>query len=143
MKKTFGKFDFMQFAGNVAGAIAAKVVVSKLPIQNNYIKSAAPIVLGAFLMSNKNKMIAAAGTGMVAVGGAQLVSTFVPGISGMLGLEDNSFLGAPAGNVLEGFDDISGMDDINGIRSHYMHGAAGNVLDGTDEYIAGDTDYMA
>jgi hypothetical protein len=135
MKKMFGKFDFMAFAGNVAGAIAAKVVVSKLPIQNNYIKSAAPIVLGAFLMSNKNKTISAVGTGMVAVGGAQLVTAFVPGISGMLGMEDNSFLGAPAGNVLEGFDDISGMDDIGA--------ASGNVLDGTDEYIAGDTDYMA
>ena len=135
MKKVFGKFDFMQFAGNVAGAIAAKVVVSKLPIQNNYIKSAAPIVLGAFLMSNKNKMIAAAGTGMVAVGGAQLVSSFVPGIAGMLGMDDSSFLGAPAGNVLEGFDDISGMDDIGA--------AAGNVLEGNDEYIAGDDVYMA
>lgn len=132
----FGKFDFMAFTGNVAGAIAAKVVVSKLPIQNNYIKSAAPIVLGAFLMSNKNKMIAAAGTGMVAVGGAQLVSTFVPGISGMLGLGEDNFLGAPAGNVLEGFDDISGMDDS-------IEGAAGDVLDGTDEYIAGDDSYMA
>ena len=138
MKKMFGKFDFMAFTGNVAGAIAAKVVVSKLPIQNNYIKSAAPIVLGAFLMSNKNKMIAAAGTGMVAVGGAQLVSSFIPGISGMLGLGENDFLGAAAGDVLEGFDDISGLDDMDMIGE-----AAGNVLDGTDEYIAGSDDFMA
>jgi len=135
MKKMFGKFDMTAFAGNVAGAIAAKVVVSKLPIQNNYIKSAVPVLLGAFLMSNKNKMISAAGTGMIAVGGAQLVSSFVPGIAGILGMDDMNFLGAPAGNVLEGFDDISGMDDIGA--------AAGNVLDGTDEYIAGDTDFMA
>ena len=138
MKKMFGKFDFMAFTGNVAGAIAAKVVVSKLPIKNNYIKSAAPIVLGAFLMSNKNKMIAAAGTGMVAVGGAQLVSSFVPGISGMLGLGEDNFLGAAAGNVLEGFDDISGFDDMENIGQ-----AAGDVLDGTDEYIAGSDDFMA
>lgn len=81
-------------------------------------------------------MIAAAGTGMVAVGGAQLVSTFVPGIAGMFGIDDNNFLGAPAGNVLEGFDDISGMDDS-------IEGAAGNVLEGSDDYIAGDSDFMA
>lgn len=137
--KMLKKFDFMQFAGNVAGAIAGKVVVSKLPIQNNYVKSAVPVVLGALLMSNKNKMIAAAGTGMVAVGGAQLVSNFVPGLSGFMG-ETTDFLGlgAPAGNVLEGFDDeLSGFDDeVSGT-------AAGNVLDGTDEYIAGDDTYMA
>jgi len=135
MKKMFGKFDFMAFTGNIAGAIAAKVVVSKLPIQNNYIKSAVPVLLGAFLMSNKNKTIAAAGTGMLAVGGAQLVSSFIPGISGMLGIDDMNFLGAASGNVLEGFDDISGYDDMNG--------ASGNVLEGSDEYIAGDNDFMA
>ena len=154
------KFDVMQFAGNIAGAIAAKVVISKLPIQNNLIKNVAPIVLGAILSGTKNKTISGAGLGMVAVGGAGLVGTLVPTIAGFtgdvlngtddymagtddymagddyVGADDVTYLSGASGNVLDGLD-----DNLSG-ASYYNRGSR-NVLNGPDEYIAGADEYMA
>jgi hypothetical protein len=75
------KVDFMSIGGNIVGAIASKVLVSKLPIQNNLIKSVAPIALGVFLSGNKNSFIKNAGLGMIAVGGSEVVKTLVPGLN--------------------------------------------------------------
>lgn len=145
------KLDPIILGGNIVGAIAAQIVVSKLPIQNNLIKSAAPIAIGVFLSGNKNKLIAAAGTGMASVGGANLVKTLIPGISGLTGSNDpyiaeDDFptLGAASGNVLDGMYDVQDSENMLGA-------ASGNVLSGPyatingagDTYIAGDDEILA
>jgi len=130
------KLEPMTIAANIAGAIAAQVVVSKLPIKNDLIKSAAPIAIGIFLSGNKNKMIASIGNGMAAVGGANLVKVIVPGIAGLTG-ENDTYIAA---------DDFPTLDGASG---GVLDGAAGDTLTGeyspyatingpNDSYIAGD-----
>ena len=132
------KIDFMSIGGNIAGAIASKILVSKLPIQNNLIKSVAPIALGVFLSSNKNAFIRNAGLGMIAVGGSEVVKSVIPGLAGasgdVLSGDDFPMLEGASGDVLSG--DGSYYATINGdSSSDYMAGA--------DEYIAGADDFMA
>lgn len=145
------KLDPMVLGGNIIGAIAAQIVVSKLPIQNNLIKSAAPIALGVFLSGNKNKLIAAAGTGMASVGGANLVKTLIPGISGLTGSNDpyiaeDDFptLGAASGNVLDGMYDVQdGENMLSGASGDVLSGAWATINGAGDAYIAGDDEVLA
>ena len=139
------KLDPMSIAGNIVGAIAAQVVVSKLPIQNNLIKSATPIALGIFLSGNKNKLIAAAGTGMASVGGANLVKTLVPGIAGICGsddpyiaADDYPMLTGAAGNVLDGTYDV-----LDGASGNVLSGAWATINGAGDAFIAGDDTVVA
>lgn len=70
--------------GLVGGGIGANLFATKLTfIQNDKMRAGAPILLGLLLMGSKNKMLANAGMGMIAVGGAKLVGTFVPALSGV------------------------------------------------------------
>jgi len=137
------KVDFMSIGGNIVGAIASKVLVSKLPIQNNLIKSVAPIALGVFLSGNKNNFIKNTGLGMIAVGGSEVVKTLVPGLAGMsefLGQDDFPMLEGASGDVLSG-DVLSG----NGGYYATINGdsTSADFMAGTDEFIAGSDDYMA
>jgi hypothetical protein len=134
------KIDFMSIGGNIVGAIASKILVSKLPIQNNLIKSVAPIALGVFLSSNKNSFIKNAGLGMIAVGGSEVVKTLIPGLAGLTGAsgdvlsgDDFPMLEGASGDVLSG--DGGYYATINGDSADYMAGA--------DEFIAGADDFMA
>lgn len=145
------KLDPMILGGNIIGAIAAQIVVSKLPIQNNLIKSAAPIAIGVFLSGNKNQLIAAAGTGMASVGGANLVKTLIPGISGLTGSNDpyiaeDDFptLGAASGNVLDGMYDVQDSENmLSGASSDVLSGAWATINGAGDAYIAGDDEVLA
>jgi hypothetical protein len=137
------KVDFMSIGGNIVGAIASKVLVSKLPIQNNLIKSVAPIALGVFLSGNKNNFIKNAGLGMIAVGGSEVVKTLVPGLAGMsefLGQDDFPMLEGASGDVLSG-DVLAG----NGGYYATINGdsTSADFMAGTDEFIAGADDFMA
>lgn len=84
------KFDFkkigMKAAGLGAGAVVASVVSAKVPFVANLnpkIQGAAKIVLGALLPSFvKNEFIGHMGDGMIAQGAGQLVSSFMPAVSG-------------------------------------------------------------
>lgn len=58
-----------------AGAIAAGFVSSKIPVENDKVKAAAPLLLGVFLMTRKGIM-ADLGAGMVAGGALKLAQTF-------------------------------------------------------------------
>lgn len=149
MKRTKkSKFDFMMFAGSVGGAIVARIVTSKLPIQNAMVKNLVPVGLGAFLMNNKNSMLQAAGSGMVAVGGAGLVTSFIPGISGLMtdvvngvGADDFLIEGVGAEDAPFMIDGV-GAESFNvGFNSRI----AGNtdVINGGDEFIAGSEEFIA
>jgi hypothetical protein len=139
--------DFMSIGGNIAGAIASKILVSKLPIQNNLIKSVSPIALGIFLSNNKNAFIRNAGLGMIAVGGSEVVKTIVPGLSGASG----DVLSGASGDVLSGDD----FPMLEGYHGHHMAGdgsyyatingdsTSADYMAGTDEFIAGADDFMA
>ena len=110
--------------GIVGGAVAAKYVTAKLlPNVDSKIKSAGVIALGAIVMPKvlKGELGKALGNGMVAVGGANLVSEFLPGIGAMETIEfpvqvgevpDN--ISVIAGDEVMAGDDLSvmaGMDD--------------------------------
>lgn len=133
------KFNFSSFAGAIGGAIVSKVIIKKLPIGNDLVKSIIPIAVGAFMSSSKNEIMKGAGFGMIAVGGGNLVSSIVPSIAGA------------SGGILDGIFDfstpltMSGADEIM-----FLNGTASTTLDGEEEigsddtYIAGDGNaYMA
>lgn len=137
-RRTVGrsKFDLSTFAGTIAGAIVSKILIKKLPMQSELIKSLIPVAAGAFLSTNKNRMLAGAGLGMMAIGGGALVGTLVPSI------------GAAAGGVLDGIFDTFSSDPQMGATEEimYLNGASPGVLDGTAEEMAGvgsDDSYIA
>ena len=129
MKKI--KAQLMPAAGLIGGGVAANVVSSKLLSKLTFIpdnfKPAVPIVLGIILSSNKNKMLANVGAGMVAVGGAKLIGGFVPSINGIT----ESDIAGMYDNISISEDDINGAGDV-------LNGA-GDVLNGMEDgNIAGD-----
>jgi hypothetical protein len=139
------KFDVMSFAGTVTGAIVARVVTSKLPIQNNLVKNAVPVAIGAFLMNQRNPFMASAGTGMIAAGGSGLVASFIPGISGLLNTEVVNGVGE-FDLTLDGVgaEDAPMLIDGVGMDVDFNSRIAGNdVINGTDEFIAGSDEFMA
>ena len=94
----------------IAGGVAANLTksLSGKFIQNEKLRAAAPLILGILLASTKGKMKELS-NGMIAVGGANLVGSFVPSLAG---IEDIDLSGIEY-PVLA--DDISGdYDVING-----------------------------
>jgi len=136
-KSRKSKFNVMEFAGTIGGAVIGKVVTAKLPIQNNLIKNLVPVVVGAFLTSNKNKTISAAGYGMIAAGGTGLVSTLVPNISGLM---------VPVVNGIDplALDGVGAEDEPMMLSGQdYPQVANDNRIAGSEEYIAGSDEFMA
>lgn len=82
LKKSVG-----QVPGLVVGGVAANYVGKLVPIENETIKSAAPLVVGILLLGQKG-MLASVGAGMVAAGGANLAKSFGIGDDTMDGYED-------------------------------------------------------
>jgi hypothetical protein len=62
-------------AGLVGGAVAAGFVTKVVPIGNDKIKAAAPILVGLLLMGKKG-ILGSLGAGMVAGGGLKLAQSF-------------------------------------------------------------------
>ena len=78
-----GKANIQATLGIIAGAIAGRLVAKKLlPNVDERIKNAGVVVLGAAVFPNLNKgeLGKAIGNGMVAVGGAGLVGSFIPAL---------------------------------------------------------------
>ncbi len=116
-----------------AGAVGAKFLknIAGKMIANEKLRAAAPLVLGLILCGSKKTE--KVGIGMVAVGGADLVGTFIPALNGIEdmdlsgifdGLGDgdgmdgtlNDDLGMDVGDLdvggtLNGFDDVGGYDE--------------------------------
>lgn len=106
----------MDSAGLIAGGVAAGYVSKVVPIENEKIKAAAPIIAGVLLMQQKG-ILGQVGAGMVAGGGAKLAESF--GIGAMPDMDDeiegifdeDEIEGLE--DEIEGYDDeIEGMDDI-------------------------------
>lgn len=137
MKKSRSKFNIMEFAGTIGGAVVGKVVSAKLPIANNTIKNLVPVAIGAFLSTNKNRTLAAAGYGMIAAGGAGLVSSLVPTISGLM---------VPVVNGIDemALDGVGAEDEpIYLSGQDYPEALNDNRIAGNEEYIAGTDEFMA
>lgn len=136
-RSTKSKFNVMEFAATIGGAVVGKIVTAKLPIQNNLIKNLVPVAVGAFLVTNKNKTISALGTGMIAAGGAGLVSTMVPNISGLM---------VPVVNGIDplALDGVGAEDEplfLSG--QEYPETDNDNRIAGDSEFIAGSDEFMA
>jgi len=100
------KGALMTAVGVIGGAIAGKMVMKLIPLDDERIKAAIPLVAGFFAAGQKNDVIKGAGFGMMAVGGMSLASAFIP----QIGEAISEPLGAP---TLE--DDevifLNGVDD--------------------------------
>lgn len=85
--------------GLAVGGIGAGYVGKFLPIGNEKIKAAAPLILGV-LLSGQKGILSAVGKGMIAAGGANLARTF-----GIGGTNAPTLIGE-----IEDFE-VSGIDD--------------------------------
>ena len=73
-KKTGLTSKLLPAAAIGAGAVAAGFVSSKIPVENDKLKAAAPLALGIFLMTRKG-IVADLGAGMVAGGALKLAQS--------------------------------------------------------------------
>lgn len=108
LKKSVGKT--LPIVGGAIGARFIKNIAGKM-IANDKIKAAAPLVAGILLMGAKSETMKGVGAGMVAVGGADLVGTFIPSLAGIEDMDLSGIFGDPlnAPDVK-----ISGGDPLNG-----------------------------
>jgi len=77
------KNTLQKSAGLIGGAVAARKAGSVIPVQNETVKKSIPFVLGLVLSGQRGELVKDLGYGMIAQGGADLLSSFVPGISGI------------------------------------------------------------
>ena len=103
----------MDSAALIAGAVGAGYITKFVPVQNEKVKAAAPILVGMFLMNQKGPL-ANVGMGLVAAGGANLAKSF-------------------------GIGEIGDMGDIAGILDEMNIHGNDSVLSGTDSVI-GDSE---
>lgn len=144
-KKSKMKLPIQEVLGVVAGAVAAGVVTKfvndKLPNIPNSVKSIIPIGVGVFLAGNKNTILRGAGFGMVAKGGADLASAFIPNLAGVDDLfisnpADQSILSLPADQSL-----LSGNEESIGeefIGEEFI----GEDISGDEAIMMGADDFM-
>lgn len=108
----------MDIAGVTVGAIIAKQVGKLLPNLNPKVAAAGKVALGVALpMFVKSPIMKSIGNGMLAVGGVELVGSFVPALAGdddvvlLSGLDE---IGGMDISEINGLDEIGGMDEIGG-----------------------------
>ena len=121
-----GSAGFGTIAGIVAGAVAGRWVAksSMVPIENEKIKNAAVLALGAFLPKWwKGEMGKAVANGMIAAGGVGLVGSFVPALAGT---DDTIEFPVTVGEIPDNLSVIAGGDSV-------MAGDDLQVLAGMDE----------
>jgi hypothetical protein len=70
-------------AGLVAGGVASNLVAKNVPIANEQVKKALPLLVGAYLSTMSNSMIRNAGYGMIAVQGTAIAKGFLPTLAGV------------------------------------------------------------
>jgi hypothetical protein len=128
MKRTTkSKINVPSILGIVGGAVVAgiakKTLETKAPNLPAVVRGLLPVGLGIFLSMQKNEIVKGAGLGMIAKGGLDLASAFIPGIGAaevddlflsasddmddfMSLPADQSILSLPADQSI-----LSGMDD--------------------------------
>lgn len=116
----------MDIAGITIGALLAKQVGKLLPKLDPKIGSAGKVALGVALpMFVKNPFAKAVGNGMLAVGGVELIGSFVPGLAGdddvvlLSGIDD---IGGMDISEINGLDDIGGIDEIGAMDISEING---------------------
>lgn len=96
-----------KFAKNLSGKVT----------QNEKIKSALPVIFGILLMQSAKTE--AVGMGMCAVGGADLVGTFIPAIHGLEDMDLSGVFGDTLNDDLGAYDvgayDVGGDTTLNGM----------------------------
>ena len=85
MKRTTkSKINVPSILGIVGGAVVAgiakKTLETKAPNLPAVVRGLLPVGLGIFLSMQKNEIVKGAGLGMIAKGGLDLASAFIPGI---------------------------------------------------------------
>ena len=66
-----------------AGILAARKVADLIPVGNEYLRSGIVAAGGIFLATRKQPIIQGFGIGMAGQGIAQLIGSFVPGLTGV------------------------------------------------------------
>ena len=110
--------------GMLAGALAGKLLVNKLLANSTMdakLKQAIPLVGGVALMylDKKQGIISSIGSGMVVVGGTNLLTALVPGLEGMVE--------APIYGI-----EVGAMDTMEGIEVGEMDGIEVGEMDGIE-----------
>jgi len=114
--------------GIIAGAVAGKMVASKLlPNVDEKIKAAGVVALG-FVFPNfiKGDLGKAIGNGMIAAGGTSLVGSFVPG----MGAVDTIEFPVTVGEIPDNLSVIAGDEEVMAGDESVLAGMA----DDDDEY---------
>ena len=90
--------------GAVAGNFVAKQGATMIPMISKY-SGALPIIVGYFLAGMKGDIAKAAGAGMIAAGGAQIVGSFLPAAAAPVGEDITEVLNEDLSEVLN--EDLS------------------------------------
>lgn len=119
----------------IAGAVAAKLIknLSGKMITNPKLQHAAPLILGLFLSGSKKTE--KLGMGMIAVGGAGLVGSFIPSLAGIGEMDLNGIFLNPLNDGLN--DSVLNGTDVGDIGANYYDvGDVGDIGDnlGYDNY---------
>lgn len=98
--------------GAVAGNFVAKQGATMIPMISKY-SGALPLVIGYFLAGMKGDIAKAAGAGMIAAGGAQIVGSFIPAAAAPVGEDLTEVLNEDLSEVLS--EDLSEVlnEDLN------------------------------
>lgn len=117
-------------AGAIGGAVAGKMLIKFIPVEQPLIKALIPIGTGLMLAGQKSPMIKGVGYGMAAAGGLTLVDALMPGMLGAPNIDEEIFLG-------EADDELGEYEEINGPADQ-------SVLAGPADQsvLAGDFDSM-
>jgi len=100
----------MEIAGVTAGALVGKNISKVLPNLDPKIQAIAKIALGVALPKfMKSPLMSGVGAGMIAIGGSELVGSFVPALAGT----DDVVLLSGVDQI--GYDEIGG-EDINAVN---------------------------
>jgi len=108
-------------AGLAIGAVGSGFVLKMIPIKNEKIKAAMPLVLGGFLMTRKpGSFISNVGAGMMAKGASDLAASMGIGAVPIEDVDDVNevlaILEEQQANVDEGYydsyDDVSDVGDV-------------------------------
>jgi hypothetical protein len=98
--------------GAVAGNFVAKQGATMIPMISKY-SGALPLVIGYFLAGMKGDIAKAAGAGMIAAGGAQIVGSFLPAAAAPVSEDLTEVLNEDLSEVLS--EDLSEVlnEDLN------------------------------
>jgi hypothetical protein len=89
-----------EILGLAVGGIGAGYVTKLVPVGNEKIKAAAPLLIGV-LLSGQKGILGSVGKGMIAAGGANLAKTF-----GIGGVDTTTLIGEIDEFEIEGMDDV-------------------------------------